>query len=299
MTGSWFTSRALARGLLLALCAAALGGCSLLRLGYGQLDHYAAWQADAYFDLDASQRQEFARRFERLHEWHRYNQLPDYVAFLAAAKERMQKGLATGDVIWVMEGVKQRYRAVVQRGADDMAAMLMTVTPAQLETLRHKWERDNRRFARDYRLEESAEEQRQERLRRLLSRIGDWTGHLSDEQEKKIAAIAGEVTPFHRLRHEDRVRRQREFLQLMAQRSDRAPFAARLSRWMINWEEGRDPEYARQSEQWTRKQAEFYVEVYRMLTPQQRAHVQRRIQDYMDDFTRLAQRPDAPTSAGR
>jgi len=289
----------LARLLLPVLCAAALGGCSLLRFGYGQLDHYAAWQADAYFDLDASQRQEFARRFERLHEWHRYNQLPDYVAFLAATKERAQKGLATGDVIWVMEGVKQRYRAVVQRGADDMAAMLMTVTPAQLETLRHKWERDNRRFAREYRLEESAEEQHQARQRRVLSRISDWTGHLSDEQERKIAAIAGEVTPFHRLRHEDRVRRQREFLQLMAQRGDRAPLVERLRRWLLNWEEGRDAEYARQSEQWTRKQAELYVEVDRMLTPQQRVAVLRRIQGYIDDFTRLAQRPDAPISAGR
>jgi hypothetical protein len=177
--------------------------------------------------------------------------------------------------------------------------MLMTVTPAQLETLRQKWERDNRRFAREYRLEESAEERREARLRRVLSRISDWTGHLSDEQERKIAALTGEVTPFHRLRHEDRLRRQREFLQLMAQRGDRAPFAERLRRWLLNWEEGRDPEFARQSDQWTRKQAEFYVEVDRMLTPQQRAHVQRRIQDYMDDFTRLAQRPDAPISANR
>jgi hypothetical protein len=96
----------------------------------------------------------------------------------------------------------------------------------------------------------------------------------------------------HHLRHEDRMRRQREFLQLMAQREDPRKFAERLRQFMTSWEQGRDPEYQRLWEQWARKQAEFYVAVYRMLTPQQRAAVERRIQNYIDDFTRLAQRPE-------
>ena len=38
--------------------------------------------ADEYFDLDARQKQEFLARFERLHEWHRYEQLPEYVSYI-------------------------------------------------------------------------------------------------------------------------------------------------------------------------------------------------------------------------
>ena len=287
------------RALLVALSLAVLGGCSLLRFGYGQLDHYAAWQADAYFDLDADQKQEFNKRFDRLHEWHRHEQLPDYAAFLNAIRGRFQNGLTREDVLWVMEGVKARYRNLINHSAHDMAAMLLAVTPAQLETLRRKWDRDNRRFAREYHLGDSAEEQREARLRRLLSRISDWTGHLGHEQEQKIAAIAADATLFHKLRYEDRVRRQREFLQLMEQRGDRAPFGETLRRWLLNWEEGRDPEYARRSDEWTRAQADLYMQIARMLTPQQRAHVERRLQKYMDDFTRLAERPSAQADAGR
>jgi hypothetical protein len=278
----------------LAAAVLALGvltGCNMLRLGYGQIDVYAAWQADAYFGLDQAQRQEFNKRFDRLHEWHRHNQLPEYAAFLASTKERIHRGPTNDDVRWVTEGVMSRYRVLVRHAADDMAAMLMTVTPAQIETLKQRWEKDNRRFASDYRLKEGVEEQRRAAARRALERIRDWTGTLSSEQEEKITVLAGELPMNQRLRHEDRVRRQGEFLQLMAQRDDPRKFAERLRQFMTSWEQGRDPEYQRLWEQWARKQSEFYVAVYRMLTPQQRVAVERRIQTYIDDFTRLAQQP--------
>lgn len=294
----WLKSIA-APAILSALLLATLPGCSLLRIGYGQLDTYAAWTADDYFDLDPQQKQEFRARFDRLHEWHRYEQLPDYAAFLMAAKARVQKGLAREDVLWITDSVRARYRALIQRVADDAAALLMTVTPAQLEALQRQWDKDNRRFVREYRLEESTEEQRRAAVQRALARVRDWTGSLSDEQEEKIAALAGEMPMNHRLRHEDQLRRQREFLQLMALRGDSARFPAILRHWLLNWEEGRDLEYKRLWARWTQRQADFYVAVDRLLTPQQRAAVARRLQNYADDFTRLAQRPAAQTAAGR
>ena len=36
----------LTKACLLALSLAVLGGCSLLRVGYGQLDNFAAWTAE-------------------------------------------------------------------------------------------------------------------------------------------------------------------------------------------------------------------------------------------------------------
>ena len=264
----------------------------MLRLGYGQLDTYAAWTANNYFDLNADQRQEFSRRFDRLHDWHRYEQLPEYVAFLGATQARLQKGLARADVLWVMEGIKQRYRLLVRHGADDAAALLVTVTPTQVESLKQRWERDNRRFVGEYRLDEGAAARREASLRRLYARITDWTGSLSPEQEQKIAAMAGDVPFIHELRLEDRRRRQRDFLQLMmARHDDPRAFAERLRHFLSNWEEGRAPEYDRQYRAWEQRQADIYIAVEKMLTPQQRAAVLRRVEGYMTDFTRLSARP--------
>ncbi len=283
---------------VLALVLATLAGCSMMRIGYPQLDTIAWWTADEYFDLDVEQRQEFRRRFERIHEWHRYEQLPDYARFLAETKARLQRGFTREDALWVTEGVRARYRTLAAYAADDAAALLMSITPEQLAKLQERWERLNRRFVREFRLQASVEEQRRETGRRALSRIRDWVGHLDDAQEQQILAWAAELPLVHGLRHQDRMRRQREFLLLMSQRGDAARFAQRLRHWLVNWEEGRDPKYDRLFDEWTQRQADLYAAVYRILLPHQRTAVAERLQGYINDFTYLARRPAAQPVAG-
>ena len=298
MTSKWLKLIG-APAILLVLLLATLAGCSMVRIGYPQLDMIAVWVADDYFDLEPEQKQEFRRRFGRFHEWHRYEQLPDYAAFLAEAKARLQKGITREDALWVTNGVRARYRTLVTYAADDAAAMLMTITPEQLDALQRRWEKDNRRFVREYRLEASVEEQRRETGRRTLSRIRNWVGHLDDEQEHEILIWAGALPLIHGPRHQDRLRRQREFLQLMSQRDDADRFTARLRNYFSNWEEGRDPAYNRLFNEWTQRQADLYVAVDRIMLPLQREAVAERVQVYIDDFTQLAQRPAAQATTGR
>jgi len=290
---------ALVRVVVLALALAAFAGCSMVRFGYSQLDTIALWTADEYFDLDAAQEQEFRTRFARFHDWHRYEQLPDYAVFLVETKARLERGFTREDALSVTEGVRARYRTLITHTADDAAAMLMSVTPEQLENLRNNWETVNRRFVREYRLEASVERQRRATGRRALSRIRDWVGHLDDAQEQQVLAWAAELPLVHGLRHQDRLRRQREFLQLMSQREDTGRFAARLRHFLLNWEEGRDPAYDRLFNDWTQRQADLYAAVYRMLLPHQRAAVADRLQAYINDFTYLARRPAAQAAAER
>jgi hypothetical protein len=276
------------RLLALLACAIALGGCSLLRLGYGQLDTIAAWMADDYFDLEPQQRDEFFKRFGRLHAWHRYEQLPDYAAFLKEIQSRVQKGVGRDDVIWATDGIFARYRTLAQRGADDAAALLTTLTPQQIETLRKKWEKDNRRFFREHKLDGTPAERQKARVTRAVKQVTEWTGRLTPEQEEQVAALVAAVPAIEQMRYEDRHRRQREFLALLEQRGDSAAFAAKLRHWLTNWEEGRAPQYARIQAEWLEKRAVYFVGVERMLTPQQRATLAQRLQRYIDDFTQLA-----------
>jgi hypothetical protein len=283
--------------LAILLVLATLPGCSLLRLGYGQLDIIVAWMVDDYFDLDHQQKDEFHKRFARLHDWHRYEQLPDYAAFLRDIKARVEKGLAREDVIWVTEGVRARYRTLARRGADDATALLLTVTPQQIEALKHQWDKDNRKFIRDHKLDGTPQERQRARVKRALDQVTDWVGSVSHEQEERIGALVTAAPSLQPLRHEDRRRRQREFLALLEQRGNPAEFSARLRDWLLNWEKGRAPQYERfQSEAWENRVA-FFVAVDRMLTPHQRATMTRRLQNYIDDFTRLAERRGAQTAA--
>lgn len=270
----------------------------MVRIGYSQLDTIAVWSADEFFELDTSQRQEFRKRFARFHEWHRYEQLPDYAAFLAEIKARIERGFTREDALWVAEGLRTRFRTLVTYASDDAAAMLMTITPEQLETLRQRWETTNRRFVREYRLDAGAEEQHRAAGRRTLARIRDWVGHLDDAQERQILEWGAALPLVHGPRHQDWMRRQREFLQLMSQRGDRERFTAQLRHFLVNWEDGRDPAYDRLFNEWTERQADLYADVYRILLPHQREAVAERLQVYIDDFTYLSRRPAVRAAAG-
>jgi uncharacterized protein DUF6279 len=276
--------------LLGVLCLAVLAGCTMMRLGYAHLDTFAVSMADDYFELDQSQKHEFNTRFDRLHEWHRREQLPEYAAFLKEANTRLQKNVTREDVAWMLDGLDERYRAIVRRGFDDAVALLVTVTPPQLEVLQRRWERDNAKFIREHRLNRSPEEQRSERAKRTIKQIEEWTGDLSEEQEQRLAAISNKPPSIERSRQEERLRRQREFLKLMELRGNREAFAKQLRHWLLNWEDGRTPEQAKLFKEAREKRIEIYVAAANMLTPAQRTQLASRVQGYIGDFTRLAER---------
>lgn len=275
--------------LLLSACLLLASGCSLVGFGYRQADTLAAWKADEYFDLEPRQKDEFRKRFDAFYTWHRYEQLPDYVAFLTAARDRMQRQVTRQDADWLLDGARRRYEIMVRHAAPDAAALLATLTPQQIQHLQQRWERDNRRISREQRLEASVEDRKRARARRVLSQVRDWTGSLSHEQEDAITAMADKLPQIERLRYQDRLRRQREFLQLLETRTQK-DFPDRLRDWMVNWDAGRTAEYDKAWHNALDQRVQLFLNVERMLTTEQRATVQQRLQKYIDEFRTLSHR---------
>jgi hypothetical protein len=282
------TGTALARltGLVALLL---LQGCAMVQVGYSHLDTLAAWKADEYFDLDPQQKHELRARFDRLHEWHRREQLPDYVAFLRETKSRLSREPTRQDIAWITEGVRSRYRVIVERAAPDAAVLLATLRPEQIEAAQKQWQEDNRKWSRERRLNGGPEARRQARADRALEEVRKWTRGLTAEQARAIVALSDRMPPMSELRLKDRIRRQGEFRQLLEGRA-KGDFEARLTRFMLDWESGRAPEYQRVHAEWWEQRQEYFIALYRLLTPEQRAQVLQRLQDYIDDFAKLAAR---------
>jgi hypothetical protein len=275
--------------LLAALsCLLLIAGCSALRIVYSQADHILAWRADDYFDFDPHQKQEFNARIERLLEWHRRDQLPEYANFVNTAVGKARPGLGREDVVWFIEGFKARYRVIVNRGIPDAAELLATLQPEQLAVLQKRWDKDNRKFVAERELDGGIEKRKRARLKRTLAQITDWTGSLTREQEHRIEALLDRVPLSEHLRHQDRIRRQQEFLELLKLRANAAEFRPRLQAWLLDWEQGRAPEYARLSNEALEQRIQFYLAVEKVLTPTQREHALQRLQKFGDDFRALS-----------
>jgi hypothetical protein len=277
--------------LMLLLLIALLAGCSGLKIGYRNADTLLAWRAHDYFDLNPMQRHDFEARIKRLLAWHRYEQLPEYSVFLTTLSNRIRPGLKPEDVVWLVDGFKERYRAVVNHGIDDAAEILATLAPEQMTALQKEWDKDNRKFVREREINGSPADRKRERLKRMLSQIEDWTGSLTYDQEQKIAALLEPQPLINHLRHQDRLRRQKEFLELLTLRASKQEFKTALHAWLLDWEHGRNPEYEKLAATVYDQRIHFYVTVDKLLTPGQRRIALGRLQDYADDCKTLSAKP--------
>ena len=280
-----------ARFVLAFALVALVAACSFTKFGYNQADTLAAWMVDEYFDLDGPQKEEFQKRFDRFYTWHRNQQLPEYATFLRTARGKVQQGIAREDVLWFVDGLRSRVRTAARQAAPETAAFLATLTPAQIENLQRKWEKDNKKYVRENKVNGTPQERAEVESKKVVKTFKEWLTPLTNEQEQRVAVMVRELPPIDQFRYAERLRRQKEFLAVLQHRTeDRERFTARVNDWLVNWEKGRTPDQQRQLDAWWQKRAEIFVAIDKSITPEQRNASLQRMQAYIDDFTQLARR---------
>jgi hypothetical protein len=296
MSRSFRAARFLAALGLIALVAA----CSFSRFGYNQADTVAAWMIDDYFDLEAQQKQDFQKRFDRFYSWHRHEQLPEYAGFLRTARTKVQQGLTREDVLWFVDGVRARVRTAARHAGPDTAAFLATLTPAQIENLQRKWDKDNKKYLRENKVNGTPEERQEVETKKVVKTFKEWLTPLNSEQEQKVTQMVRELPQISQFRYAERLRRQKEFLAILAQRGDdRDRFTARVTEWLANWDRGRSAEDQKKLDAWWQKRAEIFVALDKSITPEQRTASLQRMQNYIDDATHLARRDGSRTASAK
>jgi hypothetical protein len=281
------SSRPLFRLLALLLALLLLPACSAVRVAYNQADNLLAWMAHDYFDLEPLQKQEFNTRIDALLAWHRAEQLPDYARFLGEIKKRTERTATRDDALWLLDGAKARYRVLAAKGTPDAVDILASLTPENIKALQKQFDKVNKKFSDEYKLTATQEERRRARLERTLKRIREWTGPLTPAQEARITALNDTIPYTDHLRQQDRQRRQKEFLALLEHRANKAEFARLLRPWLADWEAGRPAAMQAALDEGYEKRILLYLEVEHSLSPQQRAHVQRKLQGYIEDIHAL------------
>ncbi|MGH8665988.1 MAG: DUF6279 family lipoprotein [Burkholderiales bacterium] len=284
---------------LLSLIALAmfLGGCSAIRTVYNQADHIATWRVDDYFDLTDEQKRMFRADFGRAHAWHRATQLTAYAGLLEAIERRLTRGPQPQDVSWAVDSVKAQSRPLVLHTYQDAAAFLATLSNDQMAATRRRFDRDNREFAREHGVGASPQTQKRLRAKRDLESIEHWAGPLDGEQRARFTALS-EAQPLDAaLRHQDRMRRQREFLALLSERHD-ARFAERLRDWLLDWNANRSADVAARIEDYQQARRRMLLTVFEELRPDQRRKVSERLHFYIAVMRDLAGNAGQHADAG-
>lgn len=286
--------RPLLRHLFLAVIAGLLlQGCSAVRLGYGNADGLARWWLDQYLDLSPEQDALSRERLARLMAWHRKTQLPDYVTLLRQGKAFAAGQPTAGDALALNDNIIRRVRVLAEQATPDVADLAATLAPAQIDRLASRFAEKNAELAKEMRLAEGEAAQNKARYKRLLERAEYWLGDFSSEQEAALRRMVDGQDPGGQFWFDERLRRQRELLDLLRQVQREHPPRERtialLRDYAARFDLPADPARLARAQAMRRASAEITVAILAMATPAQREHVRQKFDDLIHDFSELAQ----------
>lgn len=280
------------RVVFLLATALLLQGCSVVRMGYGNADSLARWWIDQYLDLSPEQDALSRERLARLFAWHRKTQLPDYVALLHQGKAFAAGQPTTSDALALGDELVRRVRIVAEQATPDVADLATTLTSAQIDRMAARFADKNDDLANEMRLAEGDAAQHKARYKRLLERAEYWLGDFSNAQESALRRMVEAQDPGGQFWYEERLRRQRELLDLMRQvqreRPPRERIIKLLNDYTARFDLPPDPVRLARARAMRHASAELTVAILDMATPAQRAHAQQRFDDLIHDFTELS-----------
>ncbi|HSV58831.1 MAG TPA: DUF6279 family lipoprotein [Variovorax sp.] len=197
----------LARIIGAALLAAALAGCSTLKLAYNNLPEFGYWWLDSYLDFDGSQTPRVRDELDRLLAWHRRNELPQWIAIVQKAQALAPQDVTPEQACELGEALRSRLLALTERAEPAAAELALSLSPAQLDQLQRKYTRLNAEYRSDW-LSKSAEAQQTKRYERWLDRSEDFYGSLDTAQRRTLRRMVAESIFSASLFDAERKRRQ-------------------------------------------------------------------------------------------
>jgi hypothetical protein len=270
-----------------------LQGCSAVRLGYGNADSLARWWIDQYIDMSPEQDALVRERLARYLAWHRKTQLPDYASVLRQGQKFVAGQPATGDALALTDAIVRRGRTLAEQATPDIAEFLATLTPAQIDRMAARLTEKNADYAKEAQLADGEGGQRKARYKRLLERAEYWFDDLNDAQKAALRRLIDNQPSGSQFLYEERLRRQREWLELarlvQRERPPRERVVQLLRDYAARFDLPTDPARLAQAMALRRAAAELAVAVHAMTTPAQRAHAMHKLSELIRDFTELSE----------
>ncbi|MBI5259629.1 MAG: hypothetical protein HY855_24210 [Burkholderiales bacterium] len=271
-----------------------LSGCSAVRLSYGQGPLLAYWWLDGYMDFTSEQSPRVKAALEDYFAWHRSTQLPDYLLLLERMQQMAQEKVTPAQACRLVDEVQRRLETAYERAVPQMAELVRGLSPAQIDHLEKRYERNLQEAARDY-LQPVAAERQQAALKRTLAQAEMIYGSLDDAQRALLAAGLA-ASPFdpqrwlaeRRARHQDILRSLR---QLVADQADAPTVQAALRAFAAQSVQSPRADYRAYRQRLIEANCALGAQLHNTLRPAQREHAVQKLQGWADDARALMRQP--------
>lgn len=274
--------------MILALALFNLGGCSRVTLGYNYADWLLRFWITDYTSFTAAQKDEIHLAVDDYMRWHRRDALPEYTALLQDIHTVINRDvpLTAGDVVRVRAESNRQYQLTVTPMIPPAARLLATLDNRQIAGLADNFAERNRK-QRDELLQGDEQELLGLRAERHVELVEKLVGSLSDEQEEKITALSLRIPFATRQYIEQREAKQAILISLLNDRAGEAEIAAVFRQWISAPEISRTPQQQQAIAAYERAMNEMTAQIFALLTPRQKQHLNKKLLSYITDFQQL------------
>ena len=168
--------------LLIFLSVCLIISCGLVKTAYNNAPALTAWWLNDYFDFTPEQNAKLKPGLQELHDWHRKNELPNYVSLLNEIQSDFsQDKLSADKTCQRIESIKSNAHSLQVKAIPIIVEMAGTLSDKQLQYFQEKLEKRTEKWKDDW-WQETSEEQLSVRLEKSRDFAEKVYGDLNESQ---------------------------------------------------------------------------------------------------------------------
>ena len=280
------------RMLFLVALVALAAGCSTIRFTYNHGDTLLYWWLNAYLDLDSDQSSWVKEDIDKLFQWHRQTQLHDYAGLLANMQRQLADHPTQADLLSDYRDIKARTELLAFKALPELADLARSIKPDQIDQMEKKFAKNNAEFRRKF-MSGDIQHQHEVRFEKAMDQLELWFGSFSAEQKAILRRASDERPLDNDVWLEERKMRQQKIIALLT-RIQRDKLSREQAMAAIHdllrsfFDRFEAPDRKAFFDAYMDSTSKFILTAIRIATPEQKAHAQKRMQGWIDDFNALA-----------
>lgn len=281
------------RMLLLITLMAVIAGCSAIRFTYNHGDTLLYWWLNAYIDIDSDQSDWVKKDIDNLFQWHRSTQLRDYAGLLSKMQRQLGDGNVTQDeLLSDYRDIKARTELLAFKALPQLADLAMSIKPDQIAQMEKKFARNNEDFRKKF-MSGSVDDQHAARFKKAMEQFKLWFGSFSSDQEAQLRKASDARPLDNEIWLQERMMRQKKIVSLLRrvhqEKMNKEQTMAAIHGLLREFFDRMDaPDRKAFFDAYIDSTSKFILTAIRITTPEQKAHAQKRMQGWIDDFNALA-----------
>jgi hypothetical protein len=278
--------------LFLVALIALSAGCSTIRFTYNHGDTLLYWWLNAYLDLDSDQSSWVKEDIDRLFQWHRQTQLRDYAGLLTNMQRQLAGNPTQADLLSDYRDIKARTELLAFKALPQLADLARSVKPDQIAQMEKKFAKNNDKFRRDF-MSGDLDHQKKVRFDKAMDQFELWFGGFSSDQKAALRRASDARPLDNEIWLQERKMRQQKIIALLKRvqrdRLSREQTMAAIHDLLRDFFDRFDaPDRKQFFDAYIDSTSKFILTAIKLTTPEQKAHAQKRMQGWIDDFNVLA-----------